>query len=87
MFTILTLVLWRFRGKSKLGLGEGLGMVQGLDSQGVAQELRLGLDLELGVFGKKDGEMNTVRTAVRLELATLGAGKIRIQDPKVQLGD
>ena len=33
MFTILTIVLWRFRGKSKLGLGEGLGMGQGLDSE------------------------------------------------------
>ena len=31
--------------------------------------------------------MSTVRTAVRLELSTLGAGKIRIQDPKVQLGN
>lgn len=63
----------------------GNGVRSGL--RGVAQELRLGLDLELGVFGKKDGEMNTVRTAVRLELATLGAGKIRIQDSKVQLGN
>ena len=47
MFTILTLVLWRFRGKSKLGLGEGLGMAQGLDSEELPRNFGWGWTLNL----------------------------------------
>lgn len=71
--------------KLKVRIRGGFGTGAGARFEKSPGELELQLGFELGAFGRRRGIR--VRTGGILKLSTLGAGKLRIQDPKVLLGN